>query len=43
MTTCYDMYRMKKNELVQLFGSYGYSLYNLIRGLVDDREVKLIK
>ncbi len=42
MTTCYDMYRMKKNELVQLFGSYGYSLYNLIRG-VDDREVETNK
>ena len=33
---------MKKNELVQLFGSYGYSLYNLIRG-VDDREVETNK
>ena len=39
MQMCDDMYNLSIGELVQLFGSYGSSLYNLIRG-IDHREVE---
>ena len=39
MQMCDDMYNLSIGELVRLFGSYGSSLYNLIRG-IDHREVE---
>ena len=39
---CSDMYDLTLDRLVQLFGSYGYTLFNLIRG-IDDREVETDK
>ena len=40
MTSCEDMYGLSKSDLVKLFGSYGNTLFDLIRG-VDDREVEI--
>ena len=39
---CGDMYDLTLDQLVQLFGSYGYTLFNLIRG-IDEREVETDK
>ncbi len=39
---CSDMYDLSIAQLAQLFGSYGYTLFNLIRG-VDEREVETDK
>ena len=36
------MYDLTLDQLVQLFGSYGYTLFNLIRG-IDEREVETDK
>ena len=33
------MQKIPKNELVRIFGSYGYTLYNLVRG-IDHREIE---
>ena len=40
MTTCKDMYQITRENLVKLFGSYGNTLFNLIRG-VDNREIEI--
>ena len=42
MSICSDMYKMSVNELTNLFGSYGFTLFNLIRG-IDNREVETDK
>ena len=42
MEMCSDMYDMSELDLVNLFGSYGFTLFKLIRGL-DDREVEINK
>ena len=39
MRSCSDMQKIPKNELVRIFGSYGYTLYNLVRG-IDNREIE---
>ena len=39
MTSCRDMQKMSKDELIQIFGSYGYTLFNLVRG-IDNREIE---
>ena len=39
MVTCEDMYQKSRGDLVELFGSYGNILFDLIRG-VDNREVE---
>ena len=36
------MYDLTLDQLVQLLGSYGYTLFNLIRG-IDEREVETDK
>lgn len=40
MEYCKDMYKYSEDELIKLFGVYGSSLYNYIRG-IDNREVNL--
>ena len=42
MSICSDMYKMSVNELTNLFGSFGFTLFNLIRG-IDNREVETNK
>ena len=39
MTSCSDMQKMSKDELIRIFGSYGYTLFNLVRG-IDNREIE---
>ena len=39
MTSCSDMQKMSKDELIKIFGSYGYTLFNLVRG-IDNREIE---
>ena len=39
MTSCSDMQKISKDELIRIFGSYGYTLFNLVRG-IDNREVE---
>ena len=39
MESCSDMQKMSKDELIKIFGSYGYTLFNLVRG-VDNRELE---
>ena len=36
------MYKMSIDELTNLFGSFGFTLFNLIRG-IDNREVETDK
>ncbi len=42
MEYCKDMYSKSKEELIKIFGSYGNSLHNLIRG-IDKRDVEVNK
>ena len=35
--SCSDMQKMSKDELIKIFGSYGYTLFNLVRG-IDNRK-----
>ena len=39
LESCKDMQSYQRSDLTDLFGSYGYNLYNLIRG-IDHREVE---
>ena len=39
MTSCSDMQKISKDELIRIFGSYGYTLFNLVRG-IDNREIE---
>ena len=39
MTSCSDMQKISKDELIKIFGSYGSTLFNLVRG-VDNREIE---
>ena len=39
MRTCSDMQKMSKDELANIFGSYGHTLFNLVRG-IDNREIE---
>ena len=39
MKSCSDMQNMSKDELIKIFGSYGYTLFNLVRG-IDNREIE---
>jgi len=39
MKSCSDMQKMSKDELIKIFGSYGYTLFNLVRG-IDNRELE---
>ena len=39
MNSCSDMQKMSKDELIKIFGSYGYTLFNLVRG-IDNREIE---
>ena len=39
MTSCSDMQKISKDELIKIFGSYGYTLFNLVRG-IDNREIE---
>ncbi len=39
MRNCSDMQKMPKDELVRIFGSYGHTLFNLVRG-IDNREIE---
>ena len=39
MKSCNDMQKMSKDELIKIFGSYGYILFNLVRG-IDNREIE---
>ena len=39
MTSCSDMQKMSQDELINMFGSYGYTLFNLVRG-IDNREIE---
>ena len=39
MTNCSDMQKVSKDELIKIFGSYGYTLFNLVRG-IDNREIE---
>ena len=39
MTSCSDMQKVSKDELIKIFGSYGYTLFNLVRG-IDNREIE---
>ncbi len=39
MATCKDMYDMSRGDLIKWFGSYGNTLFDLIRG-IDGREVE---
>ena len=36
---CSDMQKMSKEELGRIFGSYGYTLFNLVRG-IDNRKIE---
>jgi len=42
MEVCKDMYRLSRDELINIFGSYGNTLFNLIRG-IDNREIETNK
>ena len=42
METCKDMYRLSRDELINIFGSYGKTLFDLIRG-IDNREIETNK
>ena len=42
MEVCKDMYRMSRDELINIFGSYGKTLFDLIRG-IDNREIETNK
>lgn len=42
MKTCKDMYRLSRDELINIFGSYGKTLFDLIRG-IDNREIETNK
>ena len=42
METCKDMYRLSRDELINIFGSYGKMLFDLIRG-IDNREIETNK
>ena len=39
MTSCSDMQKISKDELIRIFGSYGFTLFNLVRG-IDNREIQ---
>ena len=39
MKSCSDMQKMSKDELLKIFGSYGYTLFYLVRG-IDNREIE---
>ena len=39
MRSCSDMQKISKSELEKIFGSYGSTLYNLVRG-IDNREIE---
>ena len=39
MKSCSDMQKMSKDELNKVFGSYGYTLFDLVRG-IDNREIE---
>ncbi len=39
LEVCKDMLSYSKNDLSDLFGTFGYSLYNLIRG-IDHRDIE---
>ena len=39
MKSCNDLQKMSKDELIKIFGSYGYTLFNLVRG-IDNRELE---
>ena len=39
MTSCSDMQKISKDELIKIFGSYGYTLFDLVRG-IDNREIE---
>ncbi len=39
MRNCSDMQNISKDALVRVFGSYGYTLFNLVRG-IDNREIE---
>ena len=39
MRSCSDMQKISKDELIKIFGSYGYTLFNLVRG-IDNREIE---
>ena len=42
MKYCKDMYSYSKDDLINIFGSYGITLFNLIRG-IDNRDVQMNK
>ena len=42
MEVCKDMYRLSRDELINIFGSYGKTLFDLIRG-IDNREIETNK
>ena len=39
MKSCSDMQKMSKDELMRVFGSYGNTLFNLVRG-IDNRNIE---